>query len=77
MHDGLRHGFRLQHVGRQVAMRQHGALGHAGGAAGEQDRRHVLAVGAGQHRPTIGACALECGQGRSTPAKAATDTGYR
>ncbi|KAG1254895.1 hypothetical protein G6F68_010632 [Rhizopus microsporus] len=58
----------------EVAVTVDHALGHAGGAAGEQDRRHVLAVGAGQHRPTIGACALECGQGRSTPAKAATDS---
>ncbi len=49
------------------------ALGHAGGATREQDRGHVLAVSGGQHRPTIGAGALQRGQGGSAPAEAAAD----
>ena len=42
MDDGLRHGLGLQHVRRQVAVRQHGALGHAGGAARVLQHRHVV-----------------------------------
>ena len=38
------------------------ALGHAGGATGEQDRGHVLAIGVGQHRPSAGAGALQRGR---------------
>jgi len=38
----LRHGFGLQHVGYQVAMRQHGALGYAGGAAGVLQHGQVV-----------------------------------
>ena len=57
----------------EVAVAVDDALGHAGGAAGEQDRRHVLAIGVGQHRPSAGASALQRGQRGAAPAEAAAD----
>ena len=35
-------GLALQHVGQDVAMQQHGSLGHTGGAAGVLQRRQVI-----------------------------------
>ena len=49
------------------------ALGHAGGAAGEQDRGDVLAIGRGQRRRHRSALGFQPGQGGATPAPAAAN----
>jgi len=55
----------------KVAVAVDHALGHAGGAAGEQDRGHVLAVGVGQHRAAGRTRTFQCSQGGAPPAQAA------